>query len=413
MTGIDEVKRKFFGTLYNTYSFFALYANIDNFHFSEKIISHDEKPELDRWIISELNSLIKKVDSHYNNYEPTKAARLINSFVIDNLSNWYVRLSRRRFWKGEYQADKISAYQTLHTVLTDVCRVSAPLAPFFMERLFLDLTKRTKIGKNYLSVHFEDFPVSDNNKIDHDLEKKVSYAQVISSLTLSLRAKEKIKVRQPLNKILIPVSNEKEKQLILSVSQEIKNEVNVKKIEFIEGESNMIVKSIKPNFKKLGPKFGKSMNLVVEATNKIEIDEINKLQKNGSIDLLIDKKTITFFLDDFEITTKDIEGWLVANEGDITVALDILINDDLRLEGIAREIVSKIQNLRKTKYFEVTDRINTVISCDQDTEDAIKRNLDYVKTETLSNSINFDKIDYDANEIQFENKVIKIFINKI
>ena len=413
LTGIDEVKRKFFGTLYNTYSFFALYANIDNFDFSEKIIPHDEKPELDRWIISELNTLIKKVDSHYNDYEPTKAARLINSFVIDNLSNWYVRLSRRRFWKGEYQVDKISAYQTLHTVMTDICRLSAPLAPFFMERLFSDLTKKVKICKNHLSVHFEDFPISDNNKIDHDLEKKVSYAQVISSLTLSLRAKEKIKVRQPLNKILIPISSNEEKQLILSVSQEIKNEVNVKKIEFIEGESDIIVKSIKPNFKKLGPKFGKSMNLIVEATNKIGISQINKLQKNGSIDLLIDKKTITFYLDDFDIITKDIEGWLVANEGDITVALDISISDALRLEGIAREIVSKIQNMRKKKYFEVTDRINTVISCDQDTEDAIKKNLDYVKTETLSNSINFDKIDNEANEIQFDNKVIKIFINKI
>ena len=413
LAGIDEVKRKFFGTLYNTYSFFALYANIDNFDFSEKIIPNDKKPELDRWIISELNTLIQKVDYHYNDYEPTKAARLIGSFVIDNLSNWYVRLSRRRFWKGQYQADKVSAYQTLYTILTDICRISAPLAPFFMERLFLDLTKNTKIGKNCQSVHFENFPVTDENKIDQDLEKKVSYAQVISSLTLSLRAKEKIKVRQPLNKILIPINSEKEKQLILSVSHEIKNEVNVKKIEFIEDESNIIVKSIKPNFKKLGPKFGNSMNLVLEATNKIDSAEINKLQKNGFIDLLIDKKTITFNLDDFDITTKDIEGWLVANEGDITVALDISISEDLRLEGIAREIVSKIQNLRKTKNFEVTDRINTVISGDQDIEDAINKNLDYVKTETLSNSIIFDKIDNNGEEIRFENKVIKIFINKI
>ena len=410
--GVDEVKRKFFGTLYNTYSFFALYANIDKFTYEEKEIEFNERPELDRWILSELNSLINNVDEFYNDYEPTKAARAINNFVIDNLSNWYVRLSRRRFWKGEYEKDKISAFQTLYEVLIDISKLSAPISPFFMDRLYIDLTKN--ISKDYPeSIHLEDFPVADNSKIDLKLQQKINYAQTISSLTLSLRAKEKIKVRQPLSKILIPVNNSEQKNIIKSVSEEIKREVNVKSIEFLEGESDLLVKSIKPNFKKLGPTYGKYMKEISILVNSLDNHSIIELEKTGKIDLLIDKKTITFDVDDFEISSKDIEGWQVANEGNITVALDITINDELRNEGIAREVVSKIQNLRKSEGFEVTDRINLIFNGDEEIQNAINKNLDYVKSETLSNIIQFNVESSGGIDIIFDKLKTKIFITKV
>ena len=410
--GVDEVKRKFFGTLYNTYSFFALYANIDKFIYDEKEIEFNERPELDRWILSELNSLINNVDEFYNDYEPTKAARAINNFVIDNLSNWYVRLSRRRFWKGEYEKDKISAFQTLYKVLIDVSKLSAPISPFFMDRLYIDLTKN--IGKNYSeSIHLEDFPVADNSKIDLRLQQKINYAQTISSLTLSLRAKEKIKVRQPLSKILIPVNNIEQKNIIKSISEEIKREVNVKSIEFLEGESDLLVKSIKPNFKKLGPTYGKYMKEISAHVNSFDNHSIIELEKTGKIDLLIDKKTITFDVDDFEISSKDIEGWQVANEGNITVALDITINDELRNEGVAREVVSKIQNLRKSEGYEVTDRINLIFNGDEEIQNAINKNLDYVKSETLSNIIQFNVESSGGIDIIFDKLKTKIFITKV
>ena len=410
--GVDEVKRKFFGTLYNTYSFFALYANIDKFTFQEKEIEFNERPELDRWILSELNSLINKVDEFYNDYEPTKAARAINNFVIDNLSNWYVRLSRRRFWKGEYEKDKISAFQTLYEVLIDISKLSAPISPFFMDRLYIDLTKN--ISKDYSeSIHLEDFPVADNSKIDLKLQQKINYAQTISSLTLSLRAKEKIKVRQPLSKILIPLNNSEQKNIIKSVSEEIKREVNVKSIEFLEGESDLLVKSIKPNFKKLGPTYGKYMKEISTLVNSLDNHSIIELEKTGKIDLLIDKKTITFDADDFEISSKDIEGWQVANEGNITVALDITINDELRNEGIAREVVSKIQNLRKSEGFEVTDRINLIFNGNEEIQNAINKNLDYVKSETLSNIIQFNVESSGGIDIIFDKLKTKIFITKV
>ena len=412
LNGVEEVKRKFFGTLYNTYSFFALYANIDKFQFAEKEIDFIKRPELDRWIISELNSLILKVDNYYNDYEPTKAARAISSFVIDNLSNWYVRLSRRRFWKGEYEQDKISAYQTLFQVLTGVAKLSSPISPFFMDRLFIDLTNNINIDYNE-SIHLEDFPIADKSKIDLKLEKKIQYAQTISSLTLSLRAKEKIKVRQPLSRILIPVKSALEKEIIDSVSDEIKREVNVKNIEFIEGESNLLVKSIKPNFKTLGPKYGRFMKEISNQINSINNERIIELEKTGKIDLLIDKKTITFNIDDFEISSKDIEGWLVANEGSITVALDINVDDKLKEEGIARELVSKIQNLRKSKGFEVTDRINLIFNGDEKIKNAINNNLEYVKTETLSSTIKFDIATESGLDVIFDKLKTKIFITKV
>ena len=412
LSGVDEVKRKFFGTLYNTYSFFALYANIDNFRFKENEIKLNDKPELDRWIISELNTLIRNVENFYDDYEPTKAAREITNFVNDNLSNWYVRLSRRRFWKGEYELDKISAYQTLFTVLVDICKISAPISPFFMDKMFQDLTKNIE-GNFQQSVHLEAFPEYDTSKIDKSLEEKVNYAQIISSLTLSLRAKEKIKVRQPLNRILIPVKSAAQKNLINSVSEEIKREVNIKNIEFIEGESDLLVKSIKPNFKKLGPKYGRYMKEISTQTNLLENDRILELEKTGKIDLIIDKKSVIFDLDDFDISSKDIEGWLVANEGNITVALDITIDQKLMDEGIAREIVSKIQTLRKSKGFEVTDRISLCFKGDSEIYKSIGKNIEYIKSETLANEIQFDCEGDQGLEVLFDKLKTKIFITKV
>jgi len=412
LSGVDEVKRKFFGTLYNTYSFFALYANIDNFRFKENEIKLNDKPELDRWIISELNTLIRNVENFYDDYEPTKAARDITNFVNDNLSNWYVRLSRRRFWKGEYELDKISAYQTLFTVLVDICKISAPISPFFMDKMFQDLTKNIE-GNFQQSVHLEAFPEYDTSKIDKSLEEKVNYAQIISSLTLSLRAKEKIKVRQPLNRILIPVKSAAQKNLINSVSEEIKREVNIKNIEFIEGESDLLVKSIKPNFKKLGPKYGRYMKEISTQTNLLENDSILDLEKTGKIDLIIDKKSVIFDLDDFDISSKDIEGWLVANEGNITVALDITIDQKLMDEGIAREIVSKIQTLRKSKGFEVTDRISLCFKGDSEIYKSIGNNIEYIKSETLANEIQFDCEGDQGLEVLFDKLKTKIFITKV
>ena len=410
--GVEEVKRKFFGTLYNTYSFFAMYANIDNFRYNEEEIHFSKRPELDRWIISELNTLIYKVDNYYKDYEPTKAARDITNFVIDNLSNWYVRLSRRRFWKGDYEFDKISAYQTLFTVLIDICKISAPISPFFMDKMYLDLTK--SFDNDFKeSVHLESFPNSEDSKIDNKLEEKIKYAQIISSLTLSLRAKEKIKVRQPLKRILIPLNHDDEKNIINSVSKEIKREVNIKKIEYIEGESDLLVKSIKPNFKKLGPRYGKFMKEISFQTNLLNNERILDLEKTGKIDLFIDKKSITFDLDDFDISSKDIEGWLVANQGNITVALDITIDQKLKDEGISREIVSKIQSLRKSKEFEVTDRIKLSFTGDSEIRKAIENNIEYVKTETLSNIIQFDIESEGGVEIFFDKLKIKIFITKV
>ena len=412
LSGVDEVKRKFFGTLYNTYSFFALYANIDNFRFKENEIKLNDKPELDRWIISELNTLIRNVENFYDDYEPTKAAREITNFVNDNLSNWYVRLSRRRFWKGEYELDKISAYQTLFTVLVDICKISAPISPFFMDKMFQDLTKNIE-GNFQQSVHLEAFPEYDTSRIDKSLEEKVNYAQIISSLTLSLRAKEKIKVRQPLNRILIPVKSAAQKNLINSVSEEIKREVNIKNIEFIEGESDLLVKSIKPNFKKLGPKYGRYMKEISTQTNLLENDRILELEKTGKIDLIIDKKSVIFDLDDFDISSKDIEGWLVANEGNITVALDITIDQKLMDEGIAREIVSKIQTLRKSKGFEVTDRISLCFKGDSEIYKSIGNNIEYIKSETLANEIQFDCEGDQGLEVLFDKLKTKIFITKV
>ncbi len=387
--GIGEVSRKFFGTLYNTYSFFALYANIDGFTYAEDDIKIEDRPEIDRWILSELHSLIGSVDTYYNTYEPTKAARAISDFVQENLSNWYVRLSRRRFWKQEAQAvDKISAYQTLYTCLVTIAKLAAPIAPFFTDKLYSDLNKVT--GKEtFESVHLSQFPEQNQALIDTTLERKMERAQQISSLALSLRKKEMIKVRQPLKRIMIPVLDEATKQEIEAVSELIKSEINVKEIEFIDDASGILVKTIKPNFRQLGPRFGKDMKFVVAAINQLEQADIATIEKEGKLTITVNEKPLELILDDVEITSEDIEGWLVASNGDLTVALDVEIDDNLKNEGIARELINRIQNLRKDSGLEVTDKIDLQVQKDGKVELAVEDNLEYIKTETLAMSLAF------------------------
>jgi len=409
--GIEEVKRKFFGTLYNTYSFFALYTNLDKFNYSEADIPLEERPELDRWILSELHTLIKKVDAFYADYEPTKAARAISFFTQEYLSNWFVRLSRRRFWKGDYQQDKISAYQTLYTCMLTIAKLGAPIAPFYMDKLYRDLTNVSQKEK-FESVHLADFPVYDETFIDKTLERKMENAQTISSLVLSLRANKRIKVRQPLQKIMIPVDSKEQKEEILAVSDLIKQEVNVKAVELLEDASDILVKTIKPNFKALGPRFGKDMKLVAGAVNGFSADDIKKIEQNGEIDIDINGKNVTLVREDVEIKSQDIEGWLVANEGALTVALDVTITDELRQEGIARELVNRIQNLRKDSGFEVTDRIDVKLQKEESIMKAVSTNLEYIKTETLTEELEIMDHVNNGIEIAFDDINTKLFIQK-
>jgi len=409
--GIAEVRRKFFGTLYNTYSFFALYANIDGFKYNEAEVPLEQRPEIDRWVLSELNSLIKNVDSYYDEYEPTKAARAISEFVQENLSNWYVRLCRRRFWKGEYSIDKIAAYQTLYTCLVTVSKLSAPIAPFFMDRLYKDLTANT-LTESYSSVHLADFPNFVEKFVDKSLESKMLKAQTVSSLVLSLRKKEMIKVRQPLQKIMIPVLDEAQKAEILAVSDLIKAEVNVKEIELLDDASGFLVKQIKPNFKTLGPRFGKDMSLISKEIQSFSAEQINKLEKEQIILLVINGKSINLSLEDVEISSQDIPGWLVANANGITVALDITISNELRKEGIAREMVNRIQNIRKDSGFEVTDKIKVQIQKNGVLEEAVLENEAYIKSETLTKSLIFLDQIQNGIEIEFDEIITKILISK-
>ncbi len=409
--GIIEVKRKFFGTLYNTYSFFALYANIDEFTYAEEPVPLKDRPEIDRWILSELNSLIKTVDKAYGDYEPTKATRAISYYVQENLSNWYVRLCRRRFWKGDYQQDKISAYQTLYTCLETVAKLSAPVAPFFMDRLYKDLTAATK-KENFESVHLAEFPAYDATAIDVGLEGKMEKAQIISSLVLSIRQKEKIKVRQPLKKIMIPVLDMQQRNEIEAVAALIKSEVNVKEIELLDDASDILVKQIKPNFKTLGPKFGKDMKKIAQAIARFGQEDIKEIEQKGEISIEIENKTIKLQLLDVEIASQDIEGWLVASSGTLTVALDVTIDEELRKEGIARELVNRIQNMRKDSGFEVTDKIDIKIQKDGLVERAVQSNLQYIKTETLTAELDFkEKLDVGTT-IAFDEVNTKLFIEK-
>lgn len=400
--GISEIRNKFFGTLYNTYSFFSLYANLDNFSYIEENIPWEKRPELDRWILSELNTLIQKVDEYYSDYEPTKATRVISEFVQENLSNWYVRLGRRRYWRGSYNEDKISAYQTLYTCLETVAKLSAPVAPFFMDRLYKDLTAGIANKDVEVSVHLTDFPKANASFIDKQLEHKMQKAQTISSLVFSLRQKEKIKVRQPLQKIMIPVLDESEREEILAVADLIKSEVNVKEVELIDEGSGMLVKQIKPDFKVLGPRFGKDMKAVAGAISAFDQKQIATLEKEGEITVLINEKSTKLALSDVIISSQDIEGWLVANANGITVALDVTITPELRNEGIARELVNRIQNLRKDSGFEVTDRIEVTLKSEAKLEEAINQNLKYIKEETLSEKLEFQTEVENGLEIAFD-----------
>ncbi len=412
LEGIAEVRRKFFGTLYNTYSFFSLYANLDNFRYSEENIPLAERPEIDRWILSELHTLIQKVDAFYADYEPTKATRAISDFVQENLSNWYVRLCRRRFWKGEYETDKISAYQTLYTCLLEVAKLSAPVAPFFMDRLYKDLTESV-VGTGETSVHLSQFPKSHTSFIDPVLERKMQKAQTICSLVLSLRQREKIKVRQPLQKIMIPVLNTADKEEINAVASLIKSEVNVKEIELIDEGSGILVKQIKPNFKALGPRFGKDMKAIADVVSAFDQKQINKLESEGEISLEINGKSVTLQTQDVEISSQDIEGWLVANSGSLTVALDITITEELRSEGIARELVNRIQNLRKDSGFEVTDKIEVTFQNQPAIENAVAKNKVYIQEETLTELIQFKEHITNGLEINFDDVETKLAIKKL
>ncbi|MBU2915810.1 isoleucine--tRNA ligase [Reichenbachiella agariperforans] len=385
--GVAESQRRFFGTLYNTYSFFSLYANLDGFTFSEKAIPLAERTESDQWVISKLNTLVKKVDEAYDEYEPTKAARLIQDFVIDDMSNWYVRLNRKRFWKGEYNEDKRAAYQSLYTCLKTVAKLGAPIAPFFLDRLYSDLNAVSG-SENHESVHLSNFPVADEAAINIELEARMDMAQKISSLVHSLRKKERLKVRQPLAKIMIPVMNENTVSRVSAVKDLILNEVNIKEIEFLDDTSGVLVKSIKPNFRKLGKEFGPKMKDVSNLINAFDQDQIAEIEKSNSLIVDLNGEAITLTLEDVEIASQDIPGWLVASEGGITVALDINLTDELRQEGIARDLVNRIQNLRKDQGLEVQDKIKVSLRSDEEVVTAAVQAFNsYICEETQANEL--------------------------
>ena len=383
--GVQEVSRKLFATLYNTYSFFALYANVDGFDNCQPQVALENRPEIDRWIISLLNTLVKDVDEALNDYEPTKAARAINDFVNDNLSNWYVRLNRKRFWGGEMNEDKLSAYQTLYTCLETIAKLIAPISPFYADKLYQDLA-----GNG--SVHLALFPEVNESAIDKALENRMNIAQVITSMVLSLRRKVNIKVRQPLSTLMIPVMDDAQREAIESMSELILNEVNVKNFKFVDNEAGVLVKRVKPDFKKLGPKFGKTMKAVAAAITSMSQQDIASLEKNGSITLNVDGNDAIIEANDVEIISEDIPGWLVANEGNITIALDVTITEELKQEGIARDIVNRIQNIRKSRDYDITDKINLVFAPNADTDAAINAYSDYIARQVLATSISIGDI---------------------
>ncbi|MFM7177599.1 MAG: isoleucine--tRNA ligase, partial [Bacteroidota bacterium] len=413
--GIIDVQRKFFGTLHNTYSFFALYANIDGFKYSEAEIPLSERPEIDRWIISELNSLIKEVDSCYAEYEPTKAARAIQHFTDEHLSNWYVRLCRRRFWKGDYTSDKVSAYQTLYTCLENLAILMSPIAPFFADRLFRDLNGTTSLRKA-TSVHLTHFPESSSEKIDKPLEERMELAQQISSMTLALRKKVNIRVRQPLAKILIPVDEPGLQEKIEAVKNLILAEVNVKEISFISGDENILVKKVKPNFKILGKKAGALMKSVAEKVTQMSQDDIRAFERDGSFKLELENGPFQIDMEDAEISSQDIPGWEVNTLGKITVALDIDISPELRKEGLARELVNRVQNLRKEKGLDVTDRISLIITEHPDIRPAIEGNMDYICNETLTSTLSIvsEIPNNESDELELEEQIrVRATIKKV
>ena len=409
--GVEEARRKYFGTLYNTYSFFTLYANVDNFDGKEPEIALEDRPEIDRWIISLLNSLVKEVDEAYTNYEPMRAGRAIANFVNDNLSNWYVRLNRKRFWGGGMTSDKLSAYQTLYKCLLTVSKLMAPIAPFYADRLYLDLISATG-HEDFESVHLADFPVANEAIIDKVLEEQMYLAQIASSNVLALRRRVNIKVRQPLSQIMIPFTDEEQKQNIEAIKSIILNEVNVKELNFVDSTNAILVKRIKPDFKKLGPRYGKIMKQLAVAIEEMSQEDIAKLEKVGNFNLTVNGEEVTIELSDTEIVSEDIPGWLVANQDKLTVALDIDLTDDLLKEGIAREFVNRIQNLRKAQGFEITDRINIVISSNKNLDAAIEDFSEYIKAQVLADSliINDEGL---GTEIDVNDETVTISIEKI
>ena len=408
--GVEEVRRKFFGTLYNTYSFFALYANVDGFEYKEADVPMVERPEIDRWILSVLNTLIKEVDTCYNEYEPTKAGRLISDFVNDNLSNWYVRLNRKRFWGGEFTQDKLSAYQTLYTCLETVAKLMAPISPFYADRLYTDLITAT--GRdNVVSVHLAEFPKYQEEMINKELETRMQMAQDVTSMVLALRRKVNIKVRQPLQCIMVPVLDEEQKAHIEAVKSLIMNEVNVKEIKFVDGAAGVLVKKVKCDFKKLGPKFGKQMKAVAAAVAEMSQEAISELEKNGKYTLNLNGEEAVIEVSDVEIISEDIPGWLVANEGKLTVALEVTVTEELRREGIARELVNRIQNIRKSSGFEITDKIKITISKNTQTDDAVNEYNTYICNQVLGTSLELVDEVKDGTELSFDD--FSLFVNVI
>ena len=411
LDGVEEVRRKFFGTLYNTYSFFALYANVDGFTFAEPEIPVSQRPEIDRWIISLLNSLVKEVDGYYADYEPTRAGRAISDFVNDNLSNWYVRLNRKRFWGGNMDKDKLSAYQTLYTCLETVASLMAPIAPFFADRLYTDLTSAT--GRSAQSVHLSNFPAADESVIDKELEERMQDAQDITSMVLALRRKVNIKVRQPLTTLMIPVLDEKQQRDIETIKELVLNEVNVKEMLFADNAAGILVKRVKPDFKKLGPRYGKIMKQLAAKIAGMSQDDILQFEKEEKFAFDIDGQQAIIEIGDVEIISEDIPGWLVANEGRLTVALDITVTEDLRREGIARELVNRIQNIRKSSGFDITDKIHVKLTRNEETDPAVEEYKDYIAKQVLAESITLcDTLDAAGAELDFETFTIQAAITK-
>ena len=410
--GVEEVRRKFFGTLYNTYSFFALYANVDGFDYSQADVEWNKRPEIDRWILSLLNTLVKDVDTYLESYEPTRAGRAISDFVNDNLSNWYVRLNRRRFWGGGLTEDKLSAYQTLYTCLETVSKLMAPIAPFYADQLYRDLVSVT--GRETAeSVHLSDFPVCNEELIDKDLEERMQMAQSISSMVLALRRKVNIKVRQPLQTLMVPVLDAHQQESIDAVKALILNEVNVKEMKFVDNTAGILVKKIKPDFKKLGPRYGKIMKALAAAIQQMSQDDINAFEKAGTFTLNVEGQEAVIERADVEIISEDIPGWLVANEGRLTVALDITVTEELRKEGLARELVNRVQNIRKSSGFDITDKVNITILSNEAIDAAVVEYKEYISNQVLAASIEIaDEAVSDAVELDFEDFKLLVKVEK-
>ncbi|MBR5002672.1 MAG: class I tRNA ligase family protein [Bacteroidaceae bacterium] len=409
--GVEEVRRKFFGTLYNTYSFFALYANVDGFTGTEPQIPVAERPEIDRWIISLLNSLIKEVDEYYASYEPTRAGRAIADFVNDNLSNWYVRLNRKRFWGGDMNQDKLAAYQTLYTCLETIARLMAPIAPFYADRLYTDLTTAT--GTDNQSVHLSHFPTCQEAYVNNDLEECMRIAQDITSMVLALRRKVNIKVRQPLSTLMIPVVDETQRRHIEAMCDLILAEVNVKELQYVDNAAGILVKRVKPDFKKLGPRYGKIMKQLAATIAQMSQEDILTFEKNGSFTFNIDGTEATVETADVEILSEDIPGWLVANEGRLTVALDITVTDELRREGYARELINRIQNIRKSNGYEITDKIYVTLAHHEETDAAIAEYGEYMARQILAESLVVDNLQEGADVTELDFDTFKVMVKVV